>query len=87
MDLALATVDLPIHLYWTQPARRFNLRDRRQRARVYEIVLREGGRDDLLRYIDGALLNDLWDELVLPAAVRSAWADVVQPRSTADQAA
>lgn len=87
IDVALATVELPIHLNWTDPGRRFNLRDRRQRARVYEIVLREGGSNDLLQYIDGALLNDLWDELVLPAAVRSAWADVVQPRPTAGHAA
>lgn len=85
--VALATVELPIHLNWTEPRRRFDLRDRRQRARVYEIVLREGGSDDLLLYIDGALLTDLWDELVLPAAVRSAWAHVVQPRSTAGRAA
>lgn len=30
-------------------------------------------------YVDGALLVDLWDELVLPRAVRSAWAPLVSP--------
>lgn len=40
---------------------------------MYEIVLREGERADLLAYVDGALLVDLWDELVRPAAIRRAW--------------
>lgn len=77
---AYATVELPLHLNWSAPGRRFDLSDRHDRARVYEIVLREGGREDLLRYIDGALLIDLWDELVLPEAVSSAWAEVVRLR-------
>jgi len=74
---ALATVELPLHLNWSDRGRRFDLRDRRQRARVYEIVLREGGPADVLTYVDGALLVDLWDELVLPPAVRAAWNGVV----------
>lgn len=74
---ALATVELPLHLNWSDPGRRYDLRDRRQRARVYEIVLREGGPVDVLTYVDGALLVDLWDELVLPPAVRAAWNGVV----------
>jgi len=74
---ALATVELPLHLNWSDRGRRFDLRDRRQRARVYEIVLREGGPTDVLTYIDGALLVDLWNGLVLPPAVRAAWRAVV----------
>lgn len=74
---ALATVELPLHLNWSDRDRRYDLRDRRQRARVYEIVLREGGPDDLLAYVDGALLVDLWDELVLPQVIRTAWHAVV----------
>jgi hypothetical protein len=31
------------------------------------IVLREGGPDDVLRYVDGVLLVDIWDELVCHA--------------------
>lgn len=30
-----------------------------------------------MTYIDGALLIDLWDNLVLPRNVRAAWSDVV----------
>ena len=45
---------------------------------VYEVVLQEGRPADILAYVDGVLLVDLWDDLVLPRAVRSAWAPVVQ---------
>jgi len=75
---AFARVRLPLHLNWSAPGREFNLGSRADRARVYEIVLQEGRPDDILAYIDGALLLDLWDELVLPRAVRSAWTPVIQ---------
>ena len=76
-ERAFATVELPLHLNWSDRGRRYDLRDRRQRARVYELVLREGGPDDVLNYVDGALLVDLWPELVLPATIRAAWDRVV----------
>jgi transcriptional regulator with XRE-family HTH domain len=77
LEDAFAVVELPLHLNWSDRGRRFDLRDRRQRARVYELVLREGRPLDMLTYLDGALLIDLWNELVLPAAVRAAWNSVV----------
>lgn len=77
LDRAFATVELPLHLNWSDRGRLFDLRDRRQRARVYELVLREGGPEDVLTYVDGALLVDLWDDIVLPMGVRTAWAAVV----------
>lgn len=83
---ALATVELPLHLNWSDRGRHYDLRDRRQRARVYEIVLREGGPDDVLAYIDGALLVDLWDELVLPSTIRTAWHSVVTGQTAEDVA-
>ncbi len=78
VDSALATAELPLHLNWSDPSRRYDLRERHQRARVYEIVLREGGPADVLAYVDGALLVDLRDELVLPSAVRAAWKSLVR---------
>jgi transcriptional regulator with XRE-family HTH domain len=81
LDQALDVVVLPLHLNWSDRGRSFDLRDRRQRALVYERVLREGGAADVLTYIDGALLVDLWDELVLPAGVRAAWRGVVTGES------
>jgi hypothetical protein len=74
---ALATVRLPLTVNWSQPGRLFRLADRGERARVYELVLREGAAEDVARYIDGALLVDLWDELVLPAYVRAAWSPLI----------
>ncbi|GAA1661789.1 hypothetical protein GCM10009765_09150 [Fodinicola feengrottensis] len=77
LERALAVVELPLHLNWSDLGRRFDLGDRRQRARVYELVIREGGPMDVLTYLDGVLLVDIWDELVLPAAVRTAWSAIV----------
>lgn len=74
---ALATIALPQHLHWSGPSRDYRLRNRRDRARVYEIVLREGDPHDLLTYVDGALLVDLWDDLVLPVAIRQAWEPLI----------
>jgi transcriptional regulator with XRE-family HTH domain len=76
-ELALGRVHLPLRLNWSQPDREFDLSDRRQRARVYEIVLREGTGEDICNYIDGALLVDLWPDLVLPAPLRRAWQPLV----------
>lgn len=74
---ALGTVVLPLTLNWSQPGRVFRLADRAQRARLYEIVLREGSAIDVLSYVDGALLADLWAEIVLPRGLRAAWAPLV----------
>ncbi len=74
---ALAAVELPLHLNWSAPGRVFDLRSRADRARVYEIVLQEGTSADILNYVDGALLVDLWEDLVLPRSVRSAWAPLI----------
>jgi hypothetical protein len=72
-DKAFATVTLPLALNWSQSGREYRLSDRSDRARVYEAVLREGGPQDVLTYVDGVLLIDLWNELVLPRDVRAAW--------------
>ena len=74
---AFATVTLSLGLNWSRPGATFNLSDRRQRARCYEVTLREGTAGDLLRYVDGTLLVDLWAELVLPREVRAAWQRVI----------
>jgi transcriptional regulator with XRE-family HTH domain len=79
---ALATVQLPLHLDWSASPRSFDLRNRAQRARVYEIVLREGGPTDILTYVDGVLLAELWLDLVLPQEVRAAWAALVDQAIT-----
>ncbi len=82
-DKAFATVTLPLSLNWSQPGREYRLSDRSERARVYEAVLREGGPQDVLTYVDGVLLIDLWGELVLPRDVRAAWEPLISDLVTA----
>jgi transcriptional regulator with XRE-family HTH domain len=82
---ALAAVELPLTLNWSQPGRIFRLVDRGDRARVYELVLREGAAADVIRYVDGVLLVDLWDELVLPRAVRAAWSPLIEQVGAASE--
>jgi transcriptional regulator with XRE-family HTH domain len=77
VDRALGRVRLPLHLSWSQPGREYDLSDRHQRARVYEIVLREGTSQDISHYVDGALLVDLWPDLILPAPLRRAWQPLI----------
>ncbi|MDQ6613989.1 MAG: hypothetical protein M3083_04395 [Actinomycetota bacterium] len=74
---ATGRVTLPLHVYWSGPdpsSQVWDLDDRRQRAHLYEIVLREGTVDDVRHFIDLDLLADLWDELFLPEAARRVWA-------------
>ena len=74
---AVRRFEMPLHLEWSRPGRVSDLADRRQRARVYEVVLREGRPIDIESIVDGALLVDLWDELVLPKRLRSAWQPLI----------
>lgn len=73
-ERAFSTVLLPgPHHDWPVPRRPYYLHDRTDRARAYELILREGSPHDLLDYIDGALLVDIWKELHLPDPIRHAW--------------
>lgn len=74
---AVRTLVLPLHLDWSRPGRTVRLGDRRERARAYEIVLREGLPADIESTVDGALLIDVWDEIVVPRAIRSEWQPLI----------
>jgi len=56
----------------------WDLGDRADRRRLYEMLLVLGAPEQILRWVDGALLVDLWRELEVPTPVRAAWAPVVQ---------
>jgi hypothetical protein len=75
---ARGVIELPPHVSWSGPRIQWNMADRRQRARVYEIVLSEGTEDDVRRFIDVDQLVELWDDLWLAPHVRQAWADHVE---------
>ena len=70
---AFRTLTPGLHLWWSGPAPQLDLAKRSDRAHAYELVLREGSPDDIRSIIDGALLIDVWSELVVPADVRRAW--------------
>lgn len=70
---AVGVVELPEHIRWSGPPRTYDLAVRRDRARVYEQVLREGTENDIRRFVDVDDLVELWDELILPDHVRAAW--------------
>lgn len=74
---ALRTFEMPLHLDWSIPGRLVSLADRHERARAYEVILREGRPTDIESNVDGALLVDLWDELVLPRQLRQQWEPLV----------
>jgi transcriptional regulator with XRE-family HTH domain len=77
VERALGRVELPLQLDWSLADRTVDLADRRQRARCYETVLREGTPEDIDAYIDGALLVDLWGEMVIPVDIREAWQPLI----------
>ena len=55
------------------PMREWDMHDRAQRKGVYEQLLQGGSTEEMIRWIDGPLLVDVWEELDLPDAVREAW--------------
>ena len=65
-------VRLPVDIAWSGQSD-YDLGVRRQLCRVYEQVLREGTADQVRRYVRASTLLEVWDELVLPEYVRSAW--------------
>lgn len=57
--------------------RDWDLRDREERKGAYEQLIRRGLPQQMIRWMDGALLVDLWDELDLPDPVRREWAPAI----------
>lgn len=53
--------------------RDWDLRDREQRKGAYEQLIRRWSPAEMIRWIDGALLVEVWDELDLPDPIRDAW--------------
>jgi hypothetical protein len=80
IDKASGKVRLPLHINWSDPDTVYDLNDRKDRASVYEQVLREGTEDDIRRFIRVQELVELWDELVLPDHIRRAWAEWMRKR-------
>ena len=70
---AQGKVELPIHVWWPEPKRVFDLTKPNDRLRAYELVLIEGDEDDIRLYIRFDVLRSSWHQLFLPRHVREAW--------------
>ena len=63
---------LPASVYWgPQPV--VDLRHWDDVAKAYEATLREGDVHDVCTLLNERLLTEVWQEIVLPGAVRAAW--------------
>jgi hypothetical protein len=74
------SVGLPLRIFWSgadPESRRWDLADPDSRRSLYEIVLTEGGLEDVRRLVNGAELVRLWDRMYLPPWVRSAWSELI----------
>jgi transcriptional regulator with XRE-family HTH domain len=76
-DQAHRKLQLPLHINWSDLNHEFNLALRKDRERVYELVLQEGNPQDIVSIIDGSLLVDIWSEIVIPKKVRLAWQPLI----------
>lgn len=67
-------LELPLHLAWSG-LRVFDLDRPRLRMGLYRIVLTEGMREDLVRFLDAELLVQQWPVLrtLVGPAVRTVW--------------
>ena len=79
-EAALRSFEPGLHLWWSGPSRSFDLADRADRCRLYEIVLREGRPEDIESVVDAVLLCEAWPDLVLPRSLAEAWSPLIPRR-------
>jgi hypothetical protein len=70
---ASGRVTLPLHIWWSEPERSFDLSRTEDLRRVYGLVLAEGTEEDVLHFIDPTILIAIWSDLLLPTYVERAW--------------
>ena len=56
----------------------WDLSRRDDRRRAYTLLVRRGLPQQMIRWMDGGLLVDMWDELDLPDSVRAAWEPTIR---------
>ena len=68
------TVVLPAHLTWHQ-AREFDVASQRPRLLLYSIVISQGRRNEVARFLNPQRLREDWPQLrpLLSGRVRRAW--------------
>ncbi|WP_052136198.1 hypothetical protein [Arthrobacter sp. PAMC 25486] len=79
-ELALRKTTVPLRLngHLADRGRVFDLADLHERGEVYADVIVEGEAADILAYIDGASLVEIWDtHLILPWDVAAVWKPLI----------
>lgn len=75
---AFRSTTLPIHIFWSGDRERvYSPGARDERVVAYQAVMAHGDGSEIDRYIDGALLIDVWDEIVLPREILTQWEPLV----------
>jgi len=59
----------------------WDLRDRSDRRCLYAMLLMLGTPEQIMKWVNGALLVDIWRELEIPRPIRASWDAVVQAGS------
>jgi transcriptional regulator with XRE-family HTH domain len=72
-----ATLHVPDLLRQTEQDE-WNLADPTDRRRAYEILIRRGMPQMMIRWLDGGFLVDCWEDLDLPDPVRAAWEPAIR---------
>lgn len=75
--MCFATIQMPDLIHNTDKMH-WGMRDRTERRGAYEQLIRRGMPQQMIRWIDGGLLVDLWDDLDLPDPVRQAWEPAIR---------
>lgn len=75
---AFASVQLPLHIDWSTPGKWYDLAVRETRGLVYQYVLTEGFAEDILTFVDGNLLVDVWDSMFVPDDIRDVWQPLIE---------
>ncbi len=73
VEIAETKIQLPRHIWWSDPPLVFDLTKEKDRNRLYELVLTEGSEGDVSEFIDFQTLLKIWAELFLPRYVRRQW--------------
>jgi hypothetical protein len=73
VEIDATNIQLPRHIWWSDPPLVFDLTKKKERNRLYELVLTEGSEDDVSQFIDFQTLLTIWTELFLPRYVRRQW--------------
>lgn len=84
-ERALATVELPLHVYWSGPRGPWQLAVKAERVEAYRTLLREGLAEDIAQFVDGDLLVDAWDGMFLPREIRAAWKPLIDAAKASTQ--